>query len=340
MNDLIRSCGLVRGVVGSKVTDGVVRLGTVVAAHLIGVRCPEFALHLPDKIRKFAARSHTVDKRSVSLPDAVPVDLRHVGGPEVITLQAPCLMGHLAPLDARIERNAHAGKIDPAALSAGRLAGLLVDARPRGNDAQFTAGANQNRALLLRKRELRHLLYNGFALLLLEVVALQRALWLCFAHGNIVIERSFDREVAVQHFALYACNLTIDAFRNRECGDPLANAVEIYLQDGRFARAVRGLAGCLLLRGRIGRLRPPGLFTRRLGNGYEGRAQIAAERNEERPSAFWEPEVEMQIVINRIEITLSEKVEITSLRIESGLRIVQGPGRWRNASLRSLAARA
>src|SRR4051794_40990984 len=79
------------------------------------MRRAELAVHLRDQIRELRPRTEAVQQRLVAVVDALPVDAGHVRIPEEVALQTPRLAEHLSPLRARVDFDARAAEVEPAA---------------------------------------------------------------------------------------------------------------------------------------------------------------------------------------------------------------------------------
>ncbi len=65
------------------------------------------------------------------------------------------------------------------------------------------------------------------------------------------------------------------------------------------------------------------LFARRPGVGHEGRWQVGAQRDQVGAHAPGKIQIEMEVVFDRIELTVREKIEIAPIGIESGRDVAQ-----------------
>src|SRR5947199_8862641 len=111
--------------VGAQEPETVLRHRAVVTAAFVGVRRAELALQLPDQVGELRPRAETFHQRLVAVVDALPVDAGHVRIPEEVALQTPRLAEHLSPLRARVDFDARAAEVEPAAGTA-RLVGVTA----------------------------------------------------------------------------------------------------------------------------------------------------------------------------------------------------------------------
>ena len=98
---------------------------TMIAAGAVRVRCAELALHFQNQVVELRAAVDAFDERHVALQHSLPVDLRHVGPPEMIALQPPRLVQHLLPFRFRLDQHFQPLQIDPAARA--RLGAFIFD---------------------------------------------------------------------------------------------------------------------------------------------------------------------------------------------------------------------
>src|SRR5205823_14131557 len=91
----------------------------ILAAHLVGVRGAQLALHLPQQVRELGSGRNPIHQWLVEAVHGVPVDARQILGPELLALQPPRLLEHLLPFRGRPNGHLHAAEIDPAAFTTG-----------------------------------------------------------------------------------------------------------------------------------------------------------------------------------------------------------------------------
>src|SRR5205085_1480296 len=76
------------------------------------------------------------------------------------------------------------------------------------------------------------------------------------------------------------------------------------------------LAGRLLFRGWVGHFGPLRVISRRTRDGNERRPKVFAQSDEKGSAASRKSEIEVQIVVHRIEIALPDEIEVVALGIE------------------------
>ena len=73
----------------------------------------QFTLHFPHQVAKFTPRANAFDQWEIALINLRPVDLRHIGRPEMIALEPPCFPKHLFPFALRVDRNLDPVQVNP-----------------------------------------------------------------------------------------------------------------------------------------------------------------------------------------------------------------------------------
>ncbi len=298
-------------------------LGAVVAAVLVGVAGAELALELPEQVRELGARAHPVQQRPVAVAHADPVHLGHVGGPEVVALEAPGLVEHLAPLGHRVHGDAQAPEVDPpgAAVHPVVLLGGLVAG---GDDAQLAALAVAHRRGVLGEPEVEHRAGELLHRLLLQVEGKEPAGEL---HVGVVAEGAGDGPHGPQGLALHGGELAEAPLGDREGDDALGDPVEVDLHRGGGVVVVGvvalalGLGAVLLVLAVLLLLVVLGLQGPRLQ--HEGRGHVGAQAQGVGLLALGEAEVEVEPVVDGIEGAAGEEVEPLALGVPGGVRVLE-----------------
>ncbi len=202
----------------------VARPWAMVAAAHIGVRGAQLALHLQHQIGELGARRHPIQQRQIALVDRQPVDARHIGGPELIALEAPGLAIHLLPFSAGLNRDPDTLEVDPAASTAWRaiILGLLASLE----HPQAVSGLVDQRAGILRDRKDRHAVDQRLDAALGQVIDLDLALRAIVA-GLLTAKRALDRERREQHLTLDAAHPPVATLGHREGHQPVGDPFEI-----------------------------------------------------------------------------------------------------------------
>ena len=283
----------------------------MVAARLVGVRCTELALQLPDEVRQLASRRDARQQRGVAWVQRVPVDARHVRGPELVALQAPHLAQHLRPLGGRQHGRADAVQVDPPAL-ARRCLGLrsfAVGLAVAHEDAQALVVADRQRDGVGRQCEGIDAIEERFRLHRREVEQLEPSRAFPMTAAAV---RTDQRQRRPQHLAAgHARDLPEPAFHHRERRDALRDAVEVD-HDRRLAGAVFG-----------GRALVAVVGLQALGFRIERGPAAALQRDQVRPHRAREGEFELHAVVDRIERAHRQEVQVLALGIEGGGKVAE-----------------
>ncbi len=135
--DAVAAGGVIPAQVRAQEPNRVARRLPVIAAHVVGVRRAKLALHLQNEVGKFRAAIDTSDERRITLKHALPIDLGHIGAPEMIALQPPRFMQHLLPFGFRLDQHFQSFEVDEAAIAG--LAAFLFHPLARLQDADLPA---------------------------------------------------------------------------------------------------------------------------------------------------------------------------------------------------------
>ncbi len=294
-----------RAQVGSEIAERDLRRAPIVAAHFVGVRRPQLALHFPDEVGQFSAGRHPIDERRVAAIDGVPIDARHVRHPELVALQAPDLAQHLPPLAARLDRQPNAIEVEPATLArrflgGSSLAALALGLARRRDRAQALALADDERRVIAGDRETVGLFHQRFDTQGFEFEHFEPA-------GRILVSAASvcagDRQHRPHDPATpRARDLAEAVFGNGERRDPAGDAVEI---DRRHCTHVR----CLAFLARI-------LGSQALRRRVEWRPPARLQRDQVRPRAAGKAQLELDAVVDRIERAHRQEVEVAPFGIE------------------------
>ncbi len=208
--------------IGTEIAERDLRRAPIVAAHFVGVRRPQLALHFPDEVGQFGARRHAIDERRIAAVDGVPIDARHVRDPELVALQTPDLAQHLPPLAARLDRQPDAIEVEPTALArrlvgGPSLAALALGPAHRRDRPKALAFANDERRVIAGDCEAVGLFHQRFDTLGFEFEHFKPA-------GRILVSAASVRARDRQHrphnlAAARARDLAEAVFGNGERGD-------------------------------------------------------------------------------------------------------------------------
>ena len=247
-------------------------------------------------------------QRRVAVVDGLPVDARHVQRPEVVALQAPDFAQHLPPLARRVDGDAHAREVDPAALARRRvgLRGLVVrlGLAVRGQRAQPLALANDERRAIVGEHEAVHLFDERLRAQRFEVEELETTGRLLVAAASV---RADDRQQRPDHLvAGDPRDLPELAFGHRKRGHAAHDAGQVDAhRRGRLLRGGLGGGGGIL------RLQP---LRRRI----ERRRRAGLQRDQVRPRGARERQLELHAVVHRVERAHRQEVQVAALRVERG----------------------
>src|SRR5262249_49273856 len=126
-----------------------------------------------------------------------------------------------------------------------------------------------------------------------------RLRWGLAAGNPRELKRAFDGNRREKRFARDRFDLAIDSFGNRERDESVFDSVEINRKIRMSARFGRWFWLRLFLR-----------FLGWFGLQRERIGQVFPQRDQIRAHPFWEPKIKMQSVINRIEFTAREEIQI------------------------------
>ena len=162
---------------------------------------------------------------------AFPVHTGHIGCPEVIALEPPCLAIHLMPLGRRDNGCLDAVEFDPTVLpvrSAAIFRFLFIFRLFAGfEDAQSSAGAIGERLAIAREVERINTRGKFLLLLLLEIVGVESAFRFLAARGTSRCGKCMLHRVGGENrFAFNAGNLSISSLRIGKCDNTLRDAVQ------------------------------------------------------------------------------------------------------------------
>src|SRR6266567_4659640 len=315
----------------------VMRSLSVFAADLIRVRGSQFPLQFPEEVGEFRTRRDPFNQRRVELVHLLPVDARHVFCPELLALQTPRLRKHLFPFGGRLHRDFHAVQIDPTAFTAGAIAvirlGRLVASLQY---AQARVRTINERLAIARKLKEIDALDQKLVLLRLKVVTINAAFGVL--RQERLVDCSLDRKSQEQRFALGPADTGVTAFGYRERHNAPGNPIQV---NGNWSRFVcvfcLALLTLLPFFSTLFSLLGPFAFFLLLhtfllflplligsfGFRNKRRAQVAAQHNSIWLHTTREAEIELQVVIDRVEDAIPQEVQVFPFRIKCRRDIVK-----------------
>ena len=277
----------------------------MVAAHLVGVRRAELALHLPDQVGEVGARRDAVEQRRVEALDRVPVDAGDVGRPELVALQAPHLAQHLAPFAPRLDGDANAVEVDPAVLarrrpSASAGSGL---ARACGRRRSRAGACRRGRRARRRRAAIAKSSIFSASVSVRPVAKSKRS----SLPGRFLVAAAAVRADDVLRVpddlrAGHAGDAAVAPFGDRKGGDAADDAVEVDAHR-RGSRPRPRLLAAVRLHPCVGPRAPCAARDRRA-------AAARLQRDQVGPRAAREAEVEADVVVDRIEGAHRHEVEV------------------------------
>ena len=284
----------------------------VIAAHLVGVRRAELALHLPDQVGQLGARRHALEQRCVAAIDRVPVDARHVGRPRTGRAAGARPRAASAAIPCAARRDADAIEIDPAALARRRV-------RRSGRFARRSVRACS--AAIARRR-----LPSRTTSVMWSAASAKRS-----AFSTSVSVRSVAKSKSSSRpgrFLVAAAAVRADD-RHARVQTTLSPATPAICPKRFSAHRERARRGARCRRGRreaapapaalVAAFSAPGGRRRRLQafrRGIERRRAAGLQRDQVRPRRARETELELHAVVDRVEGAQRQEVEILAVGVE------------------------
>ena len=295
------------------------------STHFIRMRGPEFPLHLPHQIRKFAARRNPFKERQIALIDMLPIHTGHILRPEIFTLQPPRFPIHLTPLGCRNDGGSDPIQINPTGLSVRTPStpgfGIAFSLFPRLDNAQPISSRIDKRFRITRKLKIINTGNQCLLFLVLEIVGMEDT-----PRSAILIARGciLHRKRRKKCLAFNTSDLPITSVRIRECDNALCNTFHIYC-DQLLGLLLRLLIRCLLLVivCLVSFILIFLLLLKWTGFRDERIAQGVLQGYQQRTHRHREPKIKVERIVDRIELTIGEKIEIFSFRIPRWTEIVE-----------------
>ena len=160
--------------------------------------------------------------------DRLPVDARHVRGPEMVALQAPGLAEHLPPFDPGNDRGFDAFQLDPTGLAAGAFAVIVGGFLPGTQHAQAVGGAGQHDPAAAVEIEVADCVEEGIFAQLVKIVDEQAGVGRRCKIVNQIAKGTLEWVAGIEDLAIRAGqDPTVQPFFNGEGEHALPDSLQV-----------------------------------------------------------------------------------------------------------------